>query len=163
VSLLEETFGGSGPKSRSGPEVAPSQISQSTSTDAVNPALRLADTRVATRPAAACSQAKAEALSSAWAWAASLNPESLPLYDMMQSARRLPRSLQQDFDLMVAMVLSRLNVDPHDVAANNIMFLIPRIVLRRDPAKGDTAHNSGRTDYLITSASTPRRCPLVTA
>jgi hypothetical protein len=67
---------------------------------------------------------------------------------MVQSTRRLPRSLQQEFDLVVATVLSRLNADPNDTAGHNIMFLIPRIILRRDPAKGDTAHNNSRTDYL---------------
>ena len=43
------------------------------------------------------------------------------------------------------MVLSRLRDDPCDAAAHNILFLIPRIIFRRDPAKGDTIHN-GRAE-----------------
>ena len=46
---------------------------------------------------------------------------------------------------MASMVLSRLRADELDVAAHNILFLMPRLILRRDPAKGDTTHN-GRAE-----------------
>jgi hypothetical protein len=98
-------------------------------------------TRMDTRPAVALQRAGNASLTAAWAWAATLDSTALPSLDLVQCVRRLPRSMHQEFDLTVSMVMSRLREDPCDVAAHNILFLIPRIILRRDPAKGDTSHN----------------------
>jgi hypothetical protein len=101
-------------------------------------------TRAATKPAAALHRADDSSLTAAWEWAATLNTDSLPALDLVPCARRIPRSLQLDFDLIMSMVLSRLRGDPCDLAANHMLFLIPRIILRRDPSKGDTSNNNGR-------------------
>ena len=106
------------------------------------PAPAAPETRAATRPVAALRRAGNESLTAAWAWAASLDSTALPGLDSIQCVRRLPRSMQQDFDRVVSMVMFRLRDDPCDVAAHNILFLIPRIILRRDPAKSDTTHKS---------------------
>jgi hypothetical protein len=102
-------------------------------------------TRAATRPAMALERAGDASLDTAWNWACALDSSTLPSLDMIQCVRRIPRSIQQDFDLMASMVLSRLRADKLDVAAHNILFLMPRLILRRDPAKGDTTHN-GRAE-----------------
>ena len=97
--------------------------------------------RAATRPTAALQRAGSVNLSAAWEWAASLDSSTLPSLEPIQCARRVPRSSQLDYDSIISMVLSRLRDNPCDVGANNVMFLMPRIILRRDPAKGDTALN----------------------
>jgi hypothetical protein len=127
------------------------------------PSRQPVETRVATRPIAASSQAKAAALTAAWVWAASLSSASLPSLYQLQSVRRLPRSQRLKFDLLVAMVLSRLDANPHDAAAHNIMFLIPRIILRRDPAPTVTPPTTAAPPTRRSFASTRKRCQRATA
>ena len=78
------------------------------------------------------------ALASAWAWAATLKPETLPALPGIGTVRRIPRSVLLDFQHALVPLLERLDANPHDTAANCVLYLMPRMVLRRDPPKDNS-------------------------
>jgi hypothetical protein len=75
-----------------------------------------------------------------WAWAHELNSEELPMSMHIACIRRIHRASLISATLALQPVLARLKENPMDRAANNIMWLFPRQVLRHDPPKTGKAH-----------------------
>jgi hypothetical protein len=71
-----------------------------------------------------------------------LQSEELPMSLNIACIRRIPRASLISLTLALQPVLARLKENPTDRAAKNILWLFPRLVLRRDPPK--TAKSQGR-------------------
>jgi hypothetical protein len=74
-----------------------------------------------------------------WAWAASLDSATLPDLPHIACVNRIPRSLLIDVTEALAPILRALRKDRTNVAANNMLWLFPRLVLRKDAVKSDNA------------------------
>ncbi len=74
-----------------------------------------------------------------WAWAASLDSATLPDLPHIACVNRIPRSLLIDVTEALAPILRALRKDRTNVAANNMLWLFPHLVLRKDAVKSDNA------------------------